>query len=261
MAGDQFFNIGSVVNKRGGVLAALKHNKRTLQAERGAPLNIDVTRTPLNYCLAGDSTPSQIATHAKAQMLYAGIETPRKNGVMAVEVVFSLPTNRHDQDTKPFFTDCLAWVSKTLPGELLSFDVHLDESAPHAHALILPLIDNKMQGDKIKGDRTNIQKLRELFYKEVGAKHQLNRGKYRYLTTFHKHIIAKQVFARLTSDSVRKSSVWQWVADLINKDPLPLAQQLGIDVNALTKQPQDYPKVVKSFVDHKRSKGKGTFIK
>ena len=33
--------------RKSGVLEALKHNKRTLQAERGAGANIDVTKTPL----------------------------------------------------------------------------------------------------------------------------------------------------------------------------------------------------------------------
>ena len=128
MAASQLLRLGTIKGKN-GVLEALKHNKRELQAERGADAHIDATRTPLNYCLAGDSTPSAIATHAKVQMVKAGIETPRKNGVMAVEVLFSLPIDRHQQDTKPFFADCLAWLNNTFAGELLSFDVHLDESA------------------------------------------------------------------------------------------------------------------------------------
>ena len=92
--------------------------------------NIDVTKTPLNYCLADPATPEAIALHAKVQMVKAGIDMPRKNQVMAVEVVFNLPIDRHSQDTRPFFNDCLAWVKQSFAGELLSFDVHLDESAP-----------------------------------------------------------------------------------------------------------------------------------
>ena len=86
MAASHIFRLGTIKGKN-GVLVALQHNKRTLQAERGACANIDATRTPLNYCLASDSTPQDIATHAKVQMLRAGIEHPRKNGVMAVEVL------------------------------------------------------------------------------------------------------------------------------------------------------------------------------
>jgi len=143
MASSHFFRLGSITGEN-GILFAMQHNKRTLQAERGAPAHIDASRSSLNYCLAGNDTPQAIATHAKVQMLKAGIDKPRKNAVRAVEIIFSLPIDRHKQDTKPFFTDCYGWLIKTFAGELLSFDVHLDESAPHAHAVILPLIDNKL---------------------------------------------------------------------------------------------------------------------
>jgi hypothetical protein len=68
---------------------------------------------------------------------------------------FSLPIDRHTQDTKPFFTYCPNWIKKTFAGELLSFDVHLGESAPHAHAVILRLIDGKMQGRDMVGSAGN----------------------------------------------------------------------------------------------------------
>lgn len=254
MAASHFIRLKSVINKTGGVLAASRHNKRTLQAERGADAHIDATKTPLNYCLAGDSTPEAIATHAKVQMVKAGIDTPRKNGVMAVEVVFSLPIDRHQQDTKPFFSDCYQWTLKIFAGELLSFDVHLDESAPHAHALILPLIDGKMQGDNLKGNRTNIKRLRGSFFSEVGAKHGLSRADNKRLSAKDKQTIERQVLTRLQSDSVLKSSIWPCVRDAIHKDPMLYAEHLGITPPAKIKQN-------KSFVDIKRSKGKGNFIR
>ena len=189
MAASQLLRLGTIKGKN-GVLEALKHNKRELQAERGTGAHIDVTRTPLNYCLAGDSTPSAIANHARAQMNYAGIETPRKNGVMAVEVIFSLPIDRHQTDTKPFFAECLAWLNKTFAGELLSFDVHLDESAPHAHALILPLINGKMQGNKLMGSTGNLMRLINLYHKEVARHYGLSRADYKRLSANDKHAIA-----------------------------------------------------------------------
>ena len=254
MAASQLFRLGSVIDKKGGVLAALKHNKRTLQAERGADAHIDVARTPLNYCLAGESTPSAIATHAKVQMVKAGIETPRKNGVLAVEVLFSLPIDRHQTDTKPFFADCLAWVNNTFAGELLSFDVHLDESAPHAHALILPLIDGKMQGDKLKGDRANVKRLYNLFYDEVGEKHGLSKPNYKRLSANDKQSIERLVLMRVRGEGAHKLSCWPCMRDAIHKDPMPWAQLFGIDA------PKPSKKAPKSFVDHKRSKGKGSFV-
>lgn len=249
MAASLLLKLGSIIDKKGGVLVAIQHNKR---AEiNGA--HIDVARTPLNYCLTVPATPEAISLHAKIQMLKAGIEKPRKNCVLAVEVLFSLPIDRHSQDTRPFFNDCLAWVKQRFAGELLSFDVHLDEGAPHAHAIILPLIDGKMQGSELKGDRVNIQRLLDLFHADVAKHYGLSRSNYKRLSSKDKQSIERQVLTRLRGDNVMLSCVWACVRDAIHKDPMPYAQMLSIE-------PDKTIRKVKSFVDHKRSKGKGSFV-
>jgi len=252
MASSQLIWLGSI-NGKNGVLVALKHNKRELQSERGAALHIDVTRTPLNYALAGNDTPANIAKHAKMQMLDAGIETPRINAVLAVEVLFSLPIDRHQQDTRQFFADCHAWTLKTFAGELLSFDVHLDESAPHAHAVILPLIDGKMQGNKLKGNKGNLYRLNSLFHAQVAHLYGLSKSDRQRLNASEKQSLEREVLTRLKADSVMKSIIWPCVRDAIHKDPLAFAQVLSINYSPAR------PVKVKSFVDHKRSKGKGSF--
>lgn len=252
MAAIHLIRLGAIKGKQ-GVLEALKHNKRELQSERGAGANIDVTRTPLNYALAGQDTPANIALHAKVQMMMAGIEVPRKNGVMAVEVLFSLPIDRHQQDTKPFFADCHTWVLKTFVGELLSFDVHLDEAAPHAHAVILPLIDNKMQGNMLIGGKGNLMRLINLFHADVARHYGLSRPNSKRMSAKDKQSLARNVLKRLKLDTVMQSTVWPIVHDLIAKDPSPFAQHLGVMLAPATQSK------VKSFVDYKRQAGKGSF--
>ena len=112
MATSYIFRLAAMKGKT-KVLEALKHNKRTLQAERGASENIEASKSHLNYSLTGNDTPEEIAIHAKVQMVKAGIDKPRINQVLGVEIVFSLPIDRHSQDTKPFFRDCCDWVKKT----------------------------------------------------------------------------------------------------------------------------------------------------
>ena len=252
MAASHLIRLGAIKGKS-GVLEALKHNKRTLQAERGAGANIDVTRTPLNYCLTDPATPEAIAMHAKVQMVKAGIDTPRKNQVMAVEVLFSLPIQWHNHVTHAFFNDCFAWVKQSFAGELLSFDVHLDESAPHAHAVILPLIAGKMQGNKLIGGKGNLMRLINLFYNEIATRYGLAKAARRRLNAKDKSSIERQVLTRLKADVAMQSSVWPCVRDAIHKDPMPYAQILSIE-------PDKTLHKAKSFVDHKRSKGKGSFI-
>jgi hypothetical protein len=87
MASSHLIRLGTIKGKD-GVLVAIKHNKRTLQKERGAGANIDATKTHLNYALHGLDTPENIAIHARVQIAQAGIANVRKNAVMAVEVIF-----------------------------------------------------------------------------------------------------------------------------------------------------------------------------
>lgn len=250
MASSHLLRLGTIKGKN-GVLVALQHNKRTLQAEHGASANIEPTKAHLNYCLAGNDHPQAIAKHARALMFEADIETPRKNGVMAVEVVFSLPIDRHEQDTRPFFNDCLAWVKRNMRGELLSFDVHLDESAPHAHAVILPLIDGKMQGNSLIGGRGNLMRLINMFHVEVARHYGLSSSDRKRLNATDKQALERQVLARLKADPAMQSSVWACVRDAIHKDPLPYAQMLGIDKQHKRATSK------KSFVQIMTSKGKG----
>lgn len=253
MAASHLLRLGTIKGKS-GVLDALKHNKRTLQNERGASANIDVSKTSLNYSLTESDTPENTALNAKVLMLKTGIETPRINQVMAVEVVFSLPIERHEQDTAPFFADSKGWLLKTFAGELLSFDVHLDESAPHAHALILPLIDGRMQGSKLMGGKGNLMRLINLFHKEVAHKYGLSKSDRKRLNAMDKQKLERLVLSRLRGDAALQSSVWACFRNAIHNDPLPYAQMLSISLDKTA------TKTSKSFVDIKRSKGRGSFV-
>ena len=250
MASSHLLRLGTIKSKN-GVLVAMQHNKRTLQSERGASANIDATRTSLNYSIASDNSPEAIAMQAKMQMLKANIE-PRKNQVMAIEIVISLPIDRHAQDTKPFFTDCYGWVVQTFECEVLSFDVHLDESAPHCHAVILPLVNGKMQGRKLMGDRGNLMRLINKFHAEVARHYGLSRSDRKRLNHADKQTLEKQVLTRLKGDAAMQSSVWACLRDAIHNDPLPFAQMLSIQMPLATQGK------TKSFVQIMTSKGKGS---
>ena len=189
MAASHLLRLGKVKGKN-GVLNALKHNKRKLQAERGAGANIDSSRTLLNYSLTEPDSAETIDRHAKVLIVKAGIDQPRVNQVMAVEIIFSLPIDRHQQDTRPFF------------------DVHLDESAPHAHALILPLVDGTMQGNKIMGGKGNLMRLINIFHAEVARHYGLSRNETKRLTSKAKESLKRQVLARLLNDPVMRSIIW-----------------------------------------------------
>lgn len=252
MSTSHFIRLGKIKGKN-GVLVALKHNKRTLQAEHGTGSNIDFNRTPSNYALTGLDTPENIAKYARQLMFEAGIEKTRANGVMAVEIIFSLPINRHNQDTSTFFTSCHDWVITSLDGILLSFDIHLDEAAPHAHAIILPLINGKMQGSGLVGGTGNLMRLINLFHKDVGCNYGLSRSVNKRLNQSDKKSLTKDVLFRLRGDPAMQSAIWSIIRDLIAEQPLRFAQLLSIKAPLKTNN--------KSFVDYKRAKGKGSFMR
>jgi len=243
---------GSVQQSK--LLVALKHNKRELQAERGFSKNIDFCKTPLNYFLYTRGTADFTYNWAKSQLASAGVHKIRKNGVLAIECIFSLPADWLSRDCKPFFDDCLAWVRDNFEGILLAFDVHLDESSPHAHALVLPLLDGKLQGDRIKGGKEHVAIRQKSFYERVSSKYGFESPVRRKLSTTAKTLLAKSVMKALKDDPVYQSKVFAWIRDAVFKNPLGCAQILGIPL------PEDEPKI-KHFVDYKRSRGRGTFQK
>lgn len=250
MASGHIFRIGSVNPKT--FLKALEHNKRS--PNNNFPPNIDVSRIHLNYSLHKNMTPDEIARLARNKIFEAGIVRLRKNAVMAVEIIFSTPISHHQRDTRLFFNDCYDWVKRTFDGELLSFDVHLDEAAPHAHALILPLINGKMQGSNLKGNRENILHLNKLFLEEVAVHHGLHSIERKRLTSSEAKAIKQKLYLRLKSDPAISSAVWPCIRDAIDKDPLPFAEALSIHTPAIIRDPN------KPFAAIMTSSGKGRDI-
>ena len=110
MAASLLLKLGSIIDKKGGVLVAIQHNK--CAEINGA--HIDVARTPLNYCLTVPATPEAISLHAKIQMLKAGIEKPRKNCVLAVKFYLACRLNDIAMIHSHFLTIVLSGRKRTL---------------------------------------------------------------------------------------------------------------------------------------------------
>jgi Plasmid recombination enzyme len=233
----------------GKILAASRHNKRVIQAEKGADSHIDTSRSHLNYSLVGIDNPEAIADQAKSLISEAGIVNLRKDAVMAIEVIFSLPSNT-SIDVLGFFIDCCDWLPIHLGGEVLSFDVHLDEACPHAHALVLPLVDNRMIGGKLLGFRGRLRSLQDSFHMLVGRNYGLTKPM-RKLSGEAKTKTANIVLDFLKTDPIMKSSIYQLIRDDIVKNPEKYADYLNIEKATPNRKTKD-------FVSIMISKGRGT---
>ena len=103
-----FLRFGKLTGS-GRLLVAARHNKRELQAERGADGHINASLSNLNYCVAGEPTPDAINAKAKRMRSDAGITTVRRDAVQAIEALFSLPVGS-SVDHRRYFEDCTHWA-------------------------------------------------------------------------------------------------------------------------------------------------------
>lgn len=229
---------------------AARHNRRTIQAELGASGHIDPTRSHLNTTIMGPPTPEEVARLAKAKMEKAGITKDRKNGVVGVELVFSLPTG-HRVDLIAYFTACAQWAGANFGGmdNIISVDIHRDEAQDHAHVLLVPLLAGRLNGSDLVG---GIDKLRDhqlKFYEEVARLFGFSKPRAKLLGE-HKAKITRQILDQLRNDPAVKSAAWAAIRDTIERDPMPYALALGIDTDKPTKS-------AKTMAQIFTSKGKG----
>jgi hypothetical protein len=236
----------------GIIAAAARHNRRAIQAEVGASASIDSGRSGLNESLHGPPTADGVAQLASRRLREAGIAKLRKNAVMALEIVFSLPLGS-GLDERRFFGDCAAWVAQSFGGSdnILSVDIHRDEAAPHCHVLILPLIGGRMVGSDLVGNRPKLMALHQDFHQAVAARYGLKKAPAR-LAGAAKQRAAAAVLAKLQSaaDSALRSTVWPTIRDVIEHDPGPFLMPLCLDL----KQPK---KKLRTMTQIFTSKGKG----
>jgi hypothetical protein len=244
----------------GIVLAASRHNRREIAAELGVDSHIDSARVHLNYSLYGPTTARAVADHAKVLIAAAGITKLRKNCAYAIEIVFSLPLS-FSGDGRGFFDACMDWSILQFGGasNLLSFDVHMDEAAPHAHALILPLLCGRMKASDMLGNRSTIASRQDSFHKDVAARFGLTRAP-AALKGATKAALAKLVTEHMqrTSDAALTSAAWQNIKEAIQNDPAPFALTFGIEIIQTSKQGKSFVQIMTAVTKPETQKTKAS---
>lgn len=158
----------------GIVRAAARHNLREIAAELGADSHIDTKRIADNVILRGPATGDEVAELAGVLLQAAGIGKLRKNCVQALELLFTLPAGTA-VDLVQYFEEATAWAAHYFAVPVLSSVIHRDEGAPHAHVLLLPLLDGHMVGSDLHGGRAQLWAMQKDFHEAVGVRHGLAR--------------------------------------------------------------------------------------
>lgn len=257
MSADYFFAVKSIgLSKVGGrkpctLESAAKHNKRQQVSELEERGRIDASRTHLNYSLAGAGDVAGVLALAEQRMESVGLthDKMRRDYCQAIEIVFSLPRST-TIDTRQYFADCMAWTAEQFCSvNILSADVHHDESTPHLHVLVAPIAEGRWMGGKlIYKDRT--QAMRESFGK-LAKRYGLRMSD--RLTGNRKADAVAVVLAAIETGhrAFIQSPLWQPMRQAIERNPAPFVDALGLQ---LTDRPE---KRKKEFVDFVVSTGKG----
>lgn len=216
------------------LMDAARHNLREIQAEQGVDGRINAARTHLNRLLAGPGTAKEVQAMAVTLLGAAGVDsgTLRKDHAQAIEAVFSLPPG-HAIDPGHYFAACLAWLRAALRLPVLLAVVHLDEGAPHMHALMLPVKDGEHVGSK-PIERSEWQRLGGLFFDSVAGP----AGFQRPGAKLHGSVKKWAVDAILSACSDRGmpgalGALWPVLVAGVRRDPIPAMKALGIALESV----------------------------
>jgi len=176
MKADQHFSQTVMLNKiknRVVLRQAFQHNLRELPYELHNSKRINPEMTSANWIIQGERSSSELMRqHTK---IIESADMPRKlrsDAVLGIEIVMSLPVD-HNVVEVDYFEDCLSWAKGLFTDYVVSAAVHKDESCPHCHIILVPLVNGRMQGSKLYGYKARLRHMQDSFYESVGHKYGL----------------------------------------------------------------------------------------
>lgn len=178
------------INSLGGIAAAGKHIAR----ERETP-NADSEKTPENLRL-DDYRGSTIPLSKRVKNLLP--EKVRKNAVLAVEHMMTA-SPKHFQgkekwEVRHWAESNMQWLRDRYGSKnVVHAEMHLDESTPHIHAVIVPKIGDKLNARELFGGREKMQKMQDS-YAEKMDEYNLERG---IRGSRAKHTTIREYYARI----------------------------------------------------------------
>ncbi len=225
------------------IAVASRHNLREAQDEMRAESSIDPLKTYLNVVLRGEATAAGVAGEAVKLMTQANIKPLRKNAVLGIEAIVSLPPSS-GIDESAFFNAAVVWAEGYFELPILSAVIHNDEAASHCHIIMLPLFDGRMLGNKLMGSKPRMLALQADFFDKVGQPNGLARQtpQKRY-----SHVVRAKAAALVitclvkTPKNLNEPTFRDALLDAITINPMPLMSWFGLDM------PESISNVAKQF--------------
>lgn len=207
---------------------------------------IDPARSALNYSLLpGRVSEATITANAIKAMEKHGIEwqRKRKDQIMGVELVFSLPPGFKD-DSRTFFAECLRWVERHFPqpAQIIAAVVHLDEALPHLHIVLVPIVEHgRMDGHQVVGYKGVYTKRVNSFHDEVAQRFGLRKPHRKTkLSHAERHRLADRIITQMMADGwVGTPASVKQLRRMLIADPLPAAESMGLSAHdVIAPEPQ-----------------------
>lgn len=156
--------------------------------------------------------------YGDAKAMLSSVDNIRANAVYALEFVMTAsPTYFREnasawgefEETKlhAFLMAAVEWAKEYFSDNLISMTVHLDQATPHVHALVVPMLEGKLNCRELYSLRARLKKLQASYAKamaplglnrgtpEIGAKHT-PRGKWIAETEAEQRRRAKELAER-----------------------------------------------------------------
>jgi len=170
---------------KGAVQGMQIHNQREKDHSH-TNADIDFLNSNQNYDLKNNQ---DISYHQRIKEIisenYTGSRAIRKDAVLMCECLitsdnefFKVLAPQHQQQ---FFKQSYEWLSERFGAKnVVSATVHLDERTPHMHFDFVPMtVDGKLSAKEIFRYKTDLSKLHDDFYKNIGQKYGLERGEHK----------------------------------------------------------------------------------
>jgi len=245
MIGDYFMAAKSIgLSKCNGrkpqtLETAAKHNKREIGGvpEWAADVGgVDASRSGQNYTLAGASDAAGVVAKAQGLERAVGYKPNRKDYAQAIEVVFSLPAKSTIQRAE-YFEACVAWCARRFgAGNILSADVHLDQSVPHCHALIAPIHAGEWAGSKLL-ERDAYKAMRADFQEAVAGKYGLRMPERLKGARKADALAMVLQYIKNHDGALLSSPAWESIRRAIERDAGPFLTAYGLELKDAPAKP------------------------
>ena len=222
---------------------ALRHNLREIQAELGADSHIDPRRTHLNQVIYGHNSATVCNTLRTRILQRLNLTKPRKNAVHAIEIMVSIPPTAKINQLA-FFIAARDWIKAHYGGLMIHAVIHNDEDAPHMHVILLPIVNKRLKGNDLKGNRTRLIQLQSEFYEHVSAPFGFDKPRPKSANTL------KQTSQAVIDVIERKPYLWtqtefqNTVLQVIRKNPIAFLKPVGLSANAPNRKVNEFVKIM-----------------